>query len=102
MTAKVRGYCYRGREKSNKSKKSEPGRKALAFCLSGGRRKPRFHRRVDNAGFRGRIGRERAGKVTKRQKKGLNGTSISGINTRIMRATPLLAAMNTNHHKQHE
>lgn len=75
-------------------KKSEPGRKASAFCLSGGRRKPRFQRRVDNAGFRGRIGSERAGKVTKKQKKGLYGTSISGINTRIMRATPLPAAMN--------
>lgn len=33
MTAKVRGYCYRGREKSNKSKKSEPGRKASAFLF---------------------------------------------------------------------
>lgn len=65
MTAKVRGYCYRGREKSNKSKKSEPWRKALAFCLSGGRRKPRFHRRVDNAGFRGRIGSEREEKGKK-------------------------------------
>ena len=36
-----------------------------------------------------------AGKTPKRRKKGLNSTSISGINTRIMRATPLLAAMNT-------
>lgn len=57
---------------------------------------------LDKGASVGKISTMRGIKTAKRQKIGLSGTSISGINTRIMRAIPLLAAMNTNHHKQHE
>lgn len=51
---------------------------------------------LDNAIFGGRIGSMRERKKAKSQKIGLSEASNSGINTRIMRATPLPAAVNTN------
>lgn len=50
--------------------KASRGKEPRFFVfLRGGRRKPRFQQRVDNAGFRGRIGSEREEKAKKLKKE---------------------------------